>query len=61
MDNQEPDKRIRKIVNEEIDRRRREVLKATYPPELWKALQPIIHPRHFNHSDSQGVQTPPEP
>lgn len=47
MDNQDLNERIRTIVNEEIDRLWREVLKATYPPELWKALQ--------------GVQTPPEP
>lgn len=33
------DERIRKIVNEEIQRRWQGVLKATYPPELWQALQ----------------------
>lgn len=37
--NQEFDERIRKIVDEEIGRRWQGVLKATYPPELWQALQ----------------------
>ena len=39
QDTQELDERIRKIVNEEIRRRWRDVLKATYLPELWQALQ----------------------
>ena len=39
QDTQELDEHIRKIVNEEIRRRWLDVLKATYPPELWQALQ----------------------
>lgn len=39
LDAQNLDESIRKIVNEEFDRRRLKTLKAAYPPELWRALQ----------------------
>ena len=34
-----PSDTVRSIVNEEIDHRWNNFLKATYPPELWQALQ----------------------
>ena len=33
------EEKIKQILNEELNKQAIKVMKATYPPELWKALQ----------------------